>query len=168
MHKLWRAKRHEVYSGKQLFQHYYFQLSLACKTVSKISLKLFCSGDERLLPEFLRKWVWFQRHSERFPIYPGYRTEERFCRWKSTDNNINIIHSLENPCTFFLKKEKTWKRIFNTNSEFSQNHTEKQIMPSKTKINWLFNFIWCLFTACFDWKVGFFQQAIVRVYYILH
>ena len=31
------------------------------------------------------------------------------------------------------------KRIFNTNSELSQNRTEKQIMPSKTTINWLFN-----------------------------
>ena len=46
---------------------------------------------------------------------------------------------METPCTFLLAKEKTWKRIFNTNSELSQNRTEKQIMPSKTKINWLFN-----------------------------
>ena len=34
--------------------------------------------------------------------------------------------SLENPCTFLLTKEKTWKRSFNTNSEFSKNRTEKK------------------------------------------
>ena len=46
---------------------------------------------------------------------------------ESTDNNdIKILLSLENPCTFLLAKEKTWKRIFNINSELSQNRTEKQ------------------------------------------
>ena len=39
-----------------------------------------------------------------------------------------------------LAKEKTWKRIFNSNSELSQNRTEKQIMSTKTTINWLFKF----------------------------
>ena len=29
--------------------------------------------------------------------------------------------------------------MFNTNSELSQNHTEKQIMLFKTTVNWLFN-----------------------------
>ena len=68
--------------------------------------------------------------------------------------------SLENLCTIapFLAKEKTWKSIFNTNSELSQDRTEKQIMPFKTIINWLFNDIaCCLFVACFDCKIGFFQ-----------
>ena len=33
-------------------------------------------------------------------------------------------------------------------------HTEKQIMPSNTTINWLFNDIWCyLSITCFDWKI---------------
>ena len=55
----------------------------------------------------------------------------------STDNNnINIFLSLENPCTFLLAKEKTCKRIFNTNSELSQNRTEKQFIPSKITVNW--------------------------------
>ena len=95
--------------------------------------------------------------------------ETRFCKWKSTDNSeINIFLSLENPFIFFLAKEKTWKGIFNTNSELLQNRTEKQIMPSKTTINWLFNDIWChLFIACFDWKIDVFQQTAVRVYYVL-
>ena len=96
------------------------------------------------------------------------KTETQFCRWKSTDNNnINISLSLENPCTFLLMKEKIWKQIFNTDSELSQNWTEKQIMPSKTTINWLFNDICYLFIACFDWKFGVFQQTLVQVYYIL-
>ena len=67
-----------------------------------------------------------------------------------------------------LAKEKTWKRIFNTNSELSQNRTEKQIMPFKTTVNWLFNDIWCyLVIGCFDWKIGVFQQTVARFYYIL-
>ena len=67
-----------------------------------------------------------------------------------------------------LAKEKTWKRIFNTNGELSQNRTEKQTVPFKTSINWLFNKIWCyLFSAYFDWKTGVFQQTVVRVYYTL-
>ena len=47
--------------------------------------------------------------------------------------------SLETPCTFLLAKEKTWKSIFDTNSELSQNSKEKQIMPFKASVNWLFN-----------------------------
>ena len=83
-------------------------------------------------------------------------------------NDINIFLSLENPCTFLLVKEDIWKRIFNNNSELPQNRTEKQIMPSKTTTNWLFNDIWCyLFIASFDWKIGIFQQTVVKVYYIL-
>ena len=33
--------------------------------------------------------------------------------------------------TFLAAKEKTWKHVFNTNSESSQNRTEKQIMSLK-------------------------------------
>ena len=67
--------------------------------------------------------------------------------------------SLENPLN-----ENTLKRIFDTDSELSQ----KQIMPSKTTISWLFNDIRCyLFIVWFDWKIPTFQQTVVRVYYIL-
>ena len=98
---------------------------------------------------FLRKWVWFQGHNERFPKYLGeklkfQKTKTRFCRWKSTDNNyINIFLPLENPFTFLFAKENTWRRIFNTNSELSQNRTDKEIMLFKTTRSWLLNDIWC-------------------------
>ena len=83
----------------------------------------------------------------------------------ANNNDINMFQSLENPCTFLFTKEKTWKRIFN--SELPQNRTEKQIMPFKTTMNWLVNDIWCyLLIACFDWEVGVFQHAFVRFYYI--
>ena len=60
---------------------------------------------------------------------------------------------------FAWTKEKSWKHTFNTNNELSQNCKEKQIMPSKTTINWLFNDIRCyLFIACFDWEIDLFQQ----------
>ena len=54
-------------------------------------------------------------------------------------------------CTFLPAKEKILKRTFNTNSKLSQNHTEKQIMPFKTTVNWLFNDVSCyLVIAFFD------------------
>ena len=71
LHKLWRAKRYKVFSGKRLFWHYYLQLSFVYKTVSQIFFELFCSLDKKLLSEFLRKWGWFQGHNERFPKYLG-------------------------------------------------------------------------------------------------
>ena len=72
-----------------------------------------------------------------------------FCHWKTL-------------MPFWLRK-KTWKRIFNTNSELSQNRTEKRIMPFKTTVSWLFNNIWCyLVIGCFDWNTGIFQQRVVR------
>ena len=79
-----------------------------------------------------------------------------------------IFLSLKNACTFLLAKEKTRKSIFNTNSELSQNCTEKQFMSFKTTVNWLFNDIWCYSViGCFNWKIGVFQQSAASVYCIL-
>ena len=58
------------------------------------------------------------------------------------------------PCTFLLAKENTGKRFFNTNSELSQNRTEKQIMSFKTTLNWLFhNILSYLLIGSFDLKI---------------
>ena len=134
----WRAKRYKVYLEKPLSS-----VVFCLQNLTQISSKLFCSADKKLLSEFLRKWDWFQGHNEYFPKYLGekfQKTETRCCRGKSTDNsNINIFLSLENPCTFLPAKEKTWKRIFNTNRELLQNSTRKQIIPFETTANWLFN-----------------------------
>ena len=145
-----KSKEIQGIFGKTLFWHYYLQLSFIYKTVSQISFTF---------PQISWLKIKFQK------------TETRFCIWKSTANNhINIFLSLENRCTFLLAEEKTWKRIFNTNSELSQqNCTEKQIVPSKTAINCLFHYILrYLFIACFHWKIDVFQQTVVRVYYIHH
>ena len=59
------------------------------------------------------------------------------------------------------------KRSENAFLTLSHNHAEKQIVPFKTTVNWLFN-IWCyLVIAFFDWKIGVFQQTVLRVYCIL-
>ena len=48
-----------------------------------------------------------------------------------------------------------------------ENRTEKQIMPSKTTITWLFNDTWCyLYIVCFDWKIGVFQQTVAMLYFV--
>ena len=63
-----------------------------------------------------------------------------FCREGGGGGNILLsLETLENPCNILLVKEKTQKRIFNTNSELLQNRIEKQIMPFKRTVNWLFN-----------------------------
>ena len=73
------------------------------------------------------------------------------------------------PLCLFACERKDLKRIFNTNSEISQNRTEKQIMVFKTIVNRLFNDTWCyLVIGCFDWKNVIFQQTVVRVYYIFN
>ena len=42
-------------------------------------------------------------------------------------------------------------------------------MLFKTTVNWLLNDIWCyLIIACFDWKIGVFQETVVRVCYNLN
>ena len=40
---------------------------------------------------------------------------------------------------FCLQKKRPEKCIFNISSELLQNRTEKQIMPFKATLNWLFN-----------------------------
>ena len=40
-----------------------------------------------------------------------------------------------------------------------------KILQKNKLCYWLFKDIWCyLFISCFDWKVGVFQQTVVRVY----
>ena len=60
-----------------------------------------------------------------------------------------VFLSLENPCILLLARGKTWKGTFNINRELSQNRIYR-------KTNHAF----------FDWKVGVFQQILVRVYCI--
>ena len=52
---------------------------------------------------------------------------------------ITITNVTVKPNDFLLAEKKTSKRIFNANSDLSQNRTEKQIMPPKTTVNCLFN-----------------------------
>ena len=143
---------------RYIWENVYFDIFFSCllsTKLSQISFELFCSGDKRLLSEFLWKWGWFQGPNERLPKYLGKKLkfqelETQFCRWKSTDNiDINIFLSLENACTILLVKEKTWKCIFNADSELLQNCAEKQIMPFKTSVNWLFSDIWCYLAICY-------------------
>ena len=135
----------DIFGKTFIFWHYYLQLSFVCKTVSQILFKLFCSGDKRLLSQFLMKWNLFQDIMNVSPdIFKKslkfQKIKTNFCRWERTDNNdINIFLSLENPCTFLLRKEKMWKHIFNTNNESSESRAEKQIMPFKTTVNCQFN-----------------------------
>ena len=64
-----------------------------------------------------------------------------FCQWK-----IFV--------PFCLPKKRP-EKAFLTNSELSRNRTEKQIMPFKTTVRWLFNDIWCyLVIDSFDWETG--------------
>ena len=150
--KIWRnaldlkSKKVLGVLGKRLFCHYRLRLSLVYKTLSQISFNLFCSGDKRLLSEFLRKWDWLHGHNERFTSIPWLKirkkkfqkTETRFCRWKCSGyNNTSIFLSLENPCAFSLAKEKTWKRMFDVQKWYRKTNYAMQ----NNRQNWLLNVI---------------------------
>ena len=67
----------------------------------------------------------------------------------------------------FACERKDLKRTFTINSKLSQNRTEKQIVPCKTIVNCLFNDVWSyLVIRCFDWKIGVFQQRVVRGFFL--
>ena len=129
----------KVYPGRPLFWHYYLQLSFvySCPCL-RFLLNCFVRVIKGFHQSFLQNEVDF-REIQTFSQISCQKTETRFCRWKSTDNDINIFLSLEN-----TEKKKTWKRIFTTNSELSQNRTQKQIIRFKTIINWLFNDIYTI------------------------
>ena len=53
-------------------------------------------------------------------------------------NDSNIFLSLENLAPFCLRKKIPEKALL-TLTVNHRNRTEKQIIPSKTTVNWLFN-----------------------------
>ena len=166
MHEFWRAKRCKAYSGKLLFWHYYLQLSFTHNQHLSFLLNSFAREIKEFYQGPLGNEVDFTGHNlspnvlvknqNLKKLKQGFVDEEALitttlissCHWKTVES-------------FYLRK--TWNRIFNTNSELSQNRIEKQIMLCKTTVNWLFNDIWCyLVIGCFDWKIGVFQQTVER------
>ena len=55
--------------GNVYFDIIVFSCFSSTKPCLKIYFNLFCSGDKKILSEFLRKSGWFQGHNERFPKY---------------------------------------------------------------------------------------------------
>ena len=78
----------------------------------------------------LKKRLWH----ECFPV-----NFVKFLRTRFLHNISGRLLWSGKPLYLFACERTTLKRIFNTNSELSQNRTEKQIMPFKTTVNWLFN-----------------------------
>ena len=57
---------------------------------------------------------------------------------KSTDdNNINIFLSMENPCTFLLAKEKTWKDLLTLTVSYRKVILKNKLCNSKQQIGYL-------------------------------
>ena len=161
MHFLSRAKRQRYICGIVGFGIIVF----SCLSFTKPCLRFLLICFDQEIKGFYQGSLGKEGDStDIMNISPNFpKTETWFCRKKSNDyNGINIFLSPENPRTFLLAKEKAWKRIFKTNSELSQNRTEKQIMTFKTILNWLFHDICYLFIDSFDWKFCIFQQTIVR------
>ena len=154
MRKLWNAKRYRVYIGGNV---YFVIITFSCLLSTKLCLRYFLNCFVCQIKGF------YQRSLLNEVDFKDIMNVSLNILAKNWENNINIFLSLENPCAFLTAKKKTWKRIFNTNSELSQNRTEKQVMPLKTTVSWLFNDIWCyLVIDCFDWNIGIFQQTVVR------
>ena len=119
-----------------------------------------CLSSTKLCLRFL--WICFAREIKGF--YQSSLGNEVDFR-DITNVSLNILaknQNFKNPRHGFVDERAlittlifSTYNIFSTYSELSQNCTEKQVMPSK-KINWLFNDICYLFTACFDWKNSLF------------
>ena len=143
---------------------------LSSTKLCQISCNLFCSGDKRLLSEFLRSWRWFQGDNKTLPQISWMKIKMAK-NWDFVDEKALIISTLifsfiGESLYLFAYEGKVLECIFSSIHELSRNRTEK-LMPSKSTINWLFNNICYLFIAYYDWKIGFFQQVVVRVYYML-
>ena len=70
--------------------------------------------------------------------------------------SLNIFLALEKLCNVLLAKEKTWKRIFNTNSKLSQNRTEKAVVRF---VRFIISFIVDHLYGCFSYFKGLFQYV---------
>ena len=64
---------------------------------------------------------------------------------------------------FCLQKKRPENAFLTLIMNYCKIVQKKQIMPFKTTVNWLFNDRWCyLAMGCLDWKIGVFQQTVVR------
>ena len=86
--------------------------SCLSSSMSQISFNLFCSGDKKLLSEFLRKWVWFHEHNERFPNILAKNWNFKKLRHCFVDEIAMIITTLTISCywktlvPFCLRKKR--------------------------------------------------------------
>ena len=159
---------------RYIWENVYFGIIIfSCLLSTKLCLRCLLNCFVWDIKGFYQSSLWneinFRDILNVSPKLKFEKNETFFCRWSSTDNiYMNIFVLLENACTFLLAKERTWKCIVKTNSELSQNCTERQIMLFKTTVNCLFNDIWCylVIIACFDWKIGVFNKQLQRVYCI--
>ena len=139
-------------------------IALSCISCTKpyLVFLLICFAQKIKGLDFMRKWGWFHGHVIRFTKNLSSRlkhqkTKIRFCRSKNNFTTTLISSCHWKTLVPFNLRKKTWKRIFKTNSELSQNHAAKQFILSKSTVNWLFNDIWfSLVISCFDLIIGVF------------
>ena len=162
MHQLWRAKRYKVYSGKRLFWHYYIQLSFVY-----IPFKLFCSGN--FYQSSLGNEVGFRDIMNVSPNISTKNWNLKKLRHGFVDESALITITLKPSChwktlvPFYLQMKRPENEFLTLIVNYRKNGTEKQIMLLKTTVNCLLNDKWCyLVIGCFDWKIGVFQQTVVR------
>ena len=144
-----------------------------------MSFNLFCSGDKiGLYQSSFRNEVDLTNIINVSPNILAKNSNFKKLRHGFVDERALITTTLISSCLwktlvpFCLRKKRpknAWINAWpnNTNSELSQNRTEKQIVPFKTTVNWLFTDIRCyLVISCFDWEIVVLRQTVVKVYYI--
>ena len=162
--------------------------------LSLISFNLFFSGDKRLLSEFLREWGWFHGHNERFPKYLGYKLKFQKSETPFADERATITRTWTFSChwkiLFCLRKKRPENAFVTLTVNYRKIVQKNNLCHSKqpsviviyysvlyctilfctilSLSNILFSNIWSYSViGCFDWRIGVFQQTVVRVYYIL-
>ena len=98
----------------------------------------------------------------------------RKLRRRFVDERAMIATTLTSSChcktllPFCLRNKRPEKEFLTLTVSYCKI-VQKNKLSFKTAVNWLFNDIWrFLVIACIEWKIGVFQQIVVRVYYILN
>ena len=113
MHQLWRAKRHKAYSGKRFFGIMVFSCLSSTKPCLRFLLICFVREIKGFYQSSLENEVDFRDITNIPPQKKkkkSQKTETRFCRWKSTDNNDVSVTG--KPFYPFSCKRKDLKKHF--------------------------------------------------------
>ena len=99
------------------------------QTVSQISINMFCSGDKRLLSDFLQKWSWFHEHNDCFQIF-SFKTKLLLCLFFFLLFSLLNLDFIFNVVCNFLRT----LMYFSENYNLNDSAISLPVFPSRTNL----------------------------------